>query len=115
MIGRLKEGVTVEQADGVLQAAFTNFRREDVVNNFGRTPLPARRAVRRDSAVRPFGRDRRVAAPRQVPAAAVDSHRDRGADAAHRRVERRQSVPRRTAAREREMSLRSHWVRAEAA
>jgi predicted permease len=34
VIGRLKENVTVEQVHGVLQAAFTNYRREDVANNF---------------------------------------------------------------------------------
>ena len=34
MIGRLKDDVAVEQVHGVLQAAFTNFRREDVANNF---------------------------------------------------------------------------------
>ena len=34
LIGRLKDDVPVEQADGVLQAAFTNLRRDDVVNSF---------------------------------------------------------------------------------
>lgn len=35
VIGRLKENVTVEQAQDVLQAAFRNFRREDAAINFG--------------------------------------------------------------------------------
>jgi predicted permease len=34
VIGRLHEGVAVEQAHSILQAAFTNFRRDDVVNSF---------------------------------------------------------------------------------
>ena len=42
VFGRLKEGVAIEQVHGVLQAAFTNFRREDVANNFGPNPPPDR-------------------------------------------------------------------------
>jgi putative ABC transport system permease protein len=42
VIGRLKENVAVEQVQGVLQAAFTTFRREDVVNNFGPNTPPER-------------------------------------------------------------------------
>lgn len=34
LIGRLNDGVATEQAHSVLQAAFTNFRRDDVVNSF---------------------------------------------------------------------------------
>jgi putative ABC transport system permease protein len=34
VIGRLKDDVVVEQVHGVLQAAFTNLRRDDVVNTF---------------------------------------------------------------------------------
>ena len=44
VIGRLKDDVAVEQAHGVLQAAFTNFRREDVANSFGPNP-PADRVA----------------------------------------------------------------------
>jgi len=35
VLGRVKEDVAVEQVHGVLQAAFTNFRREGAANNFG--------------------------------------------------------------------------------
>ena len=42
VFGRLKDGVAREQVHGVLQAAFTNFRREDVANNFGPNPPPDR-------------------------------------------------------------------------
>ena len=42
VIGRLKEDVAGEQLHGVLQAAFTNFRREDVANNFGPNTPPDR-------------------------------------------------------------------------
>jgi putative ABC transport system permease protein len=42
VIGRLKEDVAVEQVHGVLQAAFTNFRREDVADNFGPNTPPDR-------------------------------------------------------------------------
>jgi putative ABC transport system permease protein len=42
VIGRLKENVAVEQVDGVLQAAFANFRREDVANGLGPNPPPDR-------------------------------------------------------------------------
>jgi putative ABC transport system permease protein len=42
VIGRLKENIAVEQVHGVLQAAFTTFRREDVANNVGPTTPPER-------------------------------------------------------------------------
>ena len=42
VIGRLKEDVAGEQVHGVLQAAFTNFRREDAANNFGANTPPDR-------------------------------------------------------------------------
>jgi putative ABC transport system permease protein len=42
VIGRLKEDVAGEQVHGVLQAAFTNFRREDGANNFGANTPPDR-------------------------------------------------------------------------
>jgi predicted permease len=42
VLGRLKQDVTVEQVHDVLQAAFTGFRREDVVNNFGPNTPPDR-------------------------------------------------------------------------
>ncbi len=42
VIGRLKEDVAGEQVHGVLQAAFTNFRREDVANSFGPNTPPDR-------------------------------------------------------------------------
>jgi len=42
VIGRMKEGIAVEQARDVLQAAFTNFRHDDVANNFGPNPSPDR-------------------------------------------------------------------------
>ena len=42
VIGRLKEDGAGEQVHGVLQAAFTNFRREDVANNFGANTPPDR-------------------------------------------------------------------------
>ena len=42
VIGRLKEDGAVKQAHGVLQAAFTTFRREDVANNFGLNTPPDR-------------------------------------------------------------------------
>jgi putative ABC transport system permease protein len=42
VIGRVKEDVAVEQVHGVLQAAFTNFRREDAANNFGPNTPPDR-------------------------------------------------------------------------
>ena len=41
VIGRMKEDVAVEQVHGVLQAAFTNFRREDA-DNFGPNTPPDR-------------------------------------------------------------------------
>jgi len=44
VIGRLNENVAAEQVHGVLQAAFTNFRHEDVANNFGPDP-PADRVA----------------------------------------------------------------------
>ena len=40
VIGRLKEGVAVEQAQDVLQAAFRSFRRDDAVNNFATGSQP---------------------------------------------------------------------------
>ena len=42
VIGRMNEDVALEQVHGVLQAAFTNFRREDAANKFGREPPPDR-------------------------------------------------------------------------
>lgn len=42
IIGRLKDDVAVEQVQGVLQAAFTNFRREDVTNDLGANAPPDR-------------------------------------------------------------------------
>ena len=42
VFGRLKDNVTLEQVHGVLQAAFTNFRREDAANNFGPNTPPDR-------------------------------------------------------------------------
>ena len=42
VIGRLREDVTVEQVHGVLQAAFTNFRREDAAREFGADTAPDR-------------------------------------------------------------------------
>ena len=42
VIGRLKEDVAGKQVHGVLQAAFTNFRREDVANNYGANTPPDR-------------------------------------------------------------------------
>ena len=42
VIGRLREGVTVEQVHGILQAAFTNFRREDAAREFGANTPPDR-------------------------------------------------------------------------
>src|SRR5262245_19449593 len=42
VIGRLRGDVAAEQVHDVLQAAFTNFRREDVANNFGSDPPPDR-------------------------------------------------------------------------
>jgi predicted permease len=40
VIGRLRNGVAVEQAQGVLQGAFTSFRRDDAKNNFGASSPP---------------------------------------------------------------------------
>jgi predicted permease len=40
VLGRVKEGVAVEQAQEVLQAAFTAFRRDDAVNNTGASDPP---------------------------------------------------------------------------
>jgi len=40
IIGRLKNEVAVEQAQGVLQGAFTSFRRDDAANNFGASSPP---------------------------------------------------------------------------
>jgi putative ABC transport system permease protein len=42
VFGRSKEDVALEQAHGVLQAAFTNFRRDDAPNNFGPNTPPDR-------------------------------------------------------------------------
>ena len=42
VIGRVKEDVAVEQVHGVLQAAFTNFRREDAADNLGPNTPPDR-------------------------------------------------------------------------
>ena len=95
VIGRVKEDVAVEQVHGVLQVAFTNFRREDAGEQFRREHSPgSRRAVHQHAAPRTIRGEWSVAAPHQVSAAAVDSHRDRRADAAHRRFERREPVPR---------------------
>ena len=95
VIGRVKEDVAVEQVHGVLQAAFTNFRREDAADTFRpEHAARSRRALHQHAAPRTIRGDRPVAAPRQVSATAVDSHRDRRADAAHRRFERREPVPR---------------------
>jgi predicted permease len=44
VLGRMKEDVAVEQVHAVLQTAFTNFRREDVANNFGPNTSPDRLA-----------------------------------------------------------------------
>ena len=40
MIGRINEDVAAERAHGVLQAAFTNFRRDDARLNFGPSDPP---------------------------------------------------------------------------
>jgi putative ABC transport system permease protein len=42
VIGRVKEGVSLDQAHSVLQAAFTNFRRDDAPAEFGANPPPDR-------------------------------------------------------------------------
>ena len=42
VIGRLKEDVALEQAHGVLQAAFTNLRRDDAPSQFGANTPPDR-------------------------------------------------------------------------
>src|SRR5262249_22749593 len=41
-MGRVKEEVLLEQTHSVLQAAFTNFRRDDAANEFGANPPPER-------------------------------------------------------------------------
>ena len=66
MIGRLREDVTVEQVQSVLQAAFTNFRREDAAANLGDgycRPIASRTSSTRRSTCDPRPPDRRRSAP----------------------------------------------------
>ena len=78
----------------MLQAAFTNVRRERAADGAGPDRSPEeRRALRRHAALPAVGRQRSVAAAPPVRASAVDPRRDRRAGAAHRRLERREPVP----------------------
>ena len=106
IVGRLKEHVRLEQAESVLQAAFTNVRR-DVAKEFGPERSPEeRRALPRDAALRAVGGQRSVAAAPQferslwiLAAIAALVLSSPGSNVANLFLAR-------TAAREREMALR---------
>jgi hypothetical protein len=91
--GRVKENVRLEEAQSVLDAAFTGIRREhaqrfgsnqspEAVARFVNTPLYVRSAASGPSPGTP-----------SVRAPAVDPGGHRGPGPAHRRLERRESVP----------------------
>ena len=92
VLGRMNENVRLEQAQSVLQAAFTGFRR-DRSQGFGpnRSPESVARFVNTPLYLR-VGGERSVAIAAPVRAIAVDPGVDCVAGPAHRRLERRESV-----------------------
>ena len=77
VFGRLNANVRIEQAQSVMEAAFTNVRRENVLTSGpgpNRSPEDIARFVEH-AAVCPVGRDRPLAAPPSVRAPAVDPGR----------------------------------------